>query len=195
MAVLTPLASASPTVSWFKLLSFLVGASTVIVTAYSLSTDGARFLRAWLPSVALAVALVSVPTFPFPGISYRTAPGLFQGVLNHSQALGAFLAPLMTLLGARWLFHRASFTRVDGAFLLLVTMLLIATNARTATIAVLLGIGGSALLGLIRGRRSRQESVRGLLTGTAIVAFRTRGDIGKPASPRGSARVRVQVQQ
>jgi hypothetical protein len=168
VAALTPFASANPTVTWFKLASFLLGATTIIVASYALTADSVRSLRAWLPSVALAVALVSVPTFPFPGISYRTAPNLFQGVLNHSQALGAFLAPLMTLLGARWLFQRRGFAKIDGAFLLLIAILLLATNARTAAIAVMLGIAGSLLLGLVRSRRSRVESVHGLVVATVV---------------------------
>jgi hypothetical protein len=171
VAVLTPFASANPAVSWFKLLAFLIGGTTVIAAAYALSDENLRLLRAWLPSVVLAVAVLSLLTFPFPGISYRIAPHLFQGVLNHSQALGAFLAPLATLLGARWLFHRRAFTKLDGLFFLLVAVLVIATNARTAVIAVMLGIGGSVLLGLVRDRRSRQESARGLVAGTALAVL------------------------
>lgn len=168
VAVITPFASSDPTVSWFKLVSFLVGASTAIVASSALGDEGARFLRAWLPSVTLAIVVVSVATFPFPGVSFRTAPNLFQGVLNHSQALAAVLAPLLALLASRWLFYRTTFQRFDRVALLTTAAMVIATNARTAVIAVALGIGCTALLGLFQNRRSRRRSGNALAVGTLI---------------------------
>lgn len=171
VAALTPIASADPTVSWFKLLSFLIGATSVIVIALAMPAVKARLLGAWLPSVVLAVALVSVLTFPFPAVSYRTAPNLFQGVMNHSQALAAVLAPLLALLSSRWLFHRKSFRKAEAAALLVTAALVIATNARTAVIAVALGIGSTMLLGLFRDRRNRSQSVGALAVATIVGAL------------------------
>jgi len=74
VAVLSPIASSDPTVSWFKLFSFALGATAVLATTLALSTESAQRLGGWLPSVVVSIVLVSIPTLPFAGISYRVAP-------------------------------------------------------------------------------------------------------------------------
>jgi len=172
VAMLTAIGSGDPTISWFKLASFTVGATAAILAALGLREREVQLLRLQLPTVVLAIALASLLTVPFARISQST-PGLFQGILNHSQTLGAFVAPLVTLLAGRFLFYRKEFRMADGAALALGGALIIASGTRTAALAVLLGLLGTMVLGATGSRQGRKEALKaaGLVLGIAGVVL------------------------
>lgn len=192
VAVLTPINSASPVVSGLKLTSFALGVTGVIATSLSLSSEGARFLRKWLPSVALAVALISVLTIPFPGISQRTVAGSFQGIMSQPQSFGTFLAPLLTLMAGRLVFQRQRQRQrqrnrwIDWAALAVVAWLLLWSRARTAFLAVILGLMTTFLIGLLGNAQIRKFALRGFLFAlglglVALVAISTNNSVRNAA--------------
>lgn len=169
-AGLAAFSSSNPTVSLMKLASFTVGTTGVIAAAMALQAKEAHFLRAWLPTVVLAVAAVSLLTVPFPAISQRVYSGSFQGIFNHPQSFGTFLAPLVTLLVVRFLLRRRDWHWPDSAALVFTGIILLSTGTRTAAIAVLVGVLGSMFLGVFHKRTGRKEALRGWLIATGIGA-------------------------
>lgn len=169
--VLAPVNSGNPTVSLMKVASFGVGATAVVAAALVLRVGDAQRLRLWLPSLVLAVGLVSLLTIPFPAISQRVYLGSFQGILSHPQSFGTFLAPLVTLLASRLLLHRRQFSKLDGLALSVAGLLLLASATRTAALAVILGVTGAMFLGVLRNRTARREAMRAWMLGIGLAAL------------------------
>ena len=132
------LTSYAPDVSIVKVLSFFMVAFTVLM-AFDLTRGDARFWRTWFVSF---VGVIIVLGFVFVGseLGYtRNARG-FQGLLNHPQLYGSFLAPVLAyLFFLRW---RASLPRYLSRVLVAVgAVSLVLTQARVGAVALLIGAG------------------------------------------------------
>jgi hypothetical protein len=125
-------------VSILKMLSFTFAATAILL---GFKVTGAKSVdwTAWFVSLWIAVLVISVPTWFFRGIGFNVNDSGFQGILNHPQALGAFLAPMVA-----WLTARLVFSPSKGNYWLYVVLpaawsFMLMTRARTALIAVIAG--------------------------------------------------------
>jgi hypothetical protein len=125
-------------VSIFKMLSFTIAATAILL---GFKVTGAKSVdwTAWFVSLWIAVLVLSAPTWFFRGIGFRVNDSGFQGILNHPQALGIFMAPMVA-----WLTARLIFSPPKGDYWLYVVLpvawsFMLMTRARTALIAVVAG--------------------------------------------------------
>ena len=132
------LTSYAPDVSIVRVLSFFTVAFTVLM-AFDLTRGDSHFWRTWFVSfVGIIIALGLV--FVGSDLGYtRNARG-FQGLLNHPQLYGSFLAPVLAYL--LFLRRRASLPRYVWPVLLAVgAVSLVLTQARVGAVALLIGAG------------------------------------------------------
>lgn len=132
---LAAVSSILPTVSALKILQFSLGAATIICSSYVLAFRRLDLER-WYYNLFLFVTVASLPLYPTALGFFRNNRG-FQGILNHPQAMGVFLAPLLAwLLGSFFLARRKSpllpFAILVGVFTLF------ASQARTGLVAIAL---------------------------------------------------------
>jgi O-antigen ligase len=166
VAVTSAFTSHAPDVSLFKIANFYACAFAVIVAMRMAVERGAPvgrwFLSLVLVTVFLGFALIA------SSLGYVRNDRGFQGLLNHPQAYGVFLAIAVAWLSAEVLFARRRHPlMLAGLTLALVSLL--ATQSRTAALAV---AGAYALTFLIRivvkGEVGRWWPV--VLLGAGIVA-------------------------
>lgn len=138
-------------VSVSKLTSFFLGAATVLL-AFWRTRHLHDYWRDWFFTLYTVVLLSSLPLLASSAGFARNARG-FQGILNHPQAFGAFLAPLLALVLADAL-SQCRRVRLVHVAALLGAYTLVASGARTAAAALVLG-GGLSLLTSLRGLRSQ----------------------------------------
>ncbi|MCF8469398.1 MAG: hypothetical protein K9G30_01290 [Parvibaculum sp.] len=147
-------------VSVLKALSWTTAMATLVSAWLGLRTEQRENMAGQLFWSLVAILVVSLPLAVLPVGYLRNASG-FQGILNHPQAFG----PTMALLGA-WaasrLFGEArpSWAMVGLAGACLATVLL--SEARTAGVAMLVGVGLSVLLAPGFAGRSIGRMVPGL---------------------------------
>jgi hypothetical protein len=99
LVALTSVLSNFPGLSLSKLVGFLVGVF-VILMLFQSKDVAPPWLNQWIISLGVAVALVSLPLIFMPLGYVRNGRG-FQGILNHPQALGVFLALFVAYFGAK----------------------------------------------------------------------------------------------
>ncbi len=101
ITVLSMFASTDPTVSFLKLVSFVIPMGAVILGIHMMMREGRHFTP-YAVTFWLFVLLLSIPTLAIPAIGYQRDAMGFQGILNHPQGLAVFLAPvvILTLLQA-----------------------------------------------------------------------------------------------
>jgi len=157
LAALTS-ASASPavTISIMKVITFVVASSTALVAFSRLTQKQTAQVRSWLMTLALIVGALSALTLLRPAIAYQVNGRGLQGVLSHPQALGTLLAPFAawSLAGLMLARERVKVTTIAITVGLLIIIFL--TQARTAAVAVLLGVTAAVLTRLFRKRRALQ---------------------------------------
>jgi hypothetical protein len=160
-------------ISIMKIITFVIAATTVLVAYRRVTLQRLEQLEVWLATLVLVVAVFSLLTLVRPSIAiYRTGTGL-QGVLGHPQALAVLLAPL-----AAWLLSALTLIkgRLKPLLVLLIGALCVAmlmTEARTAAVAVAIGLALAALRAL---RTSRTQPFRASIG--RLVAFAVVGVIG-----------------
>lgn len=125
------------TVSVFKLLLFGSVAMALLLGASNLSVH-----RDWMLSrivdIYVAVLLLSVPLMFLPIGYFRDGQG-FQGILNHPQEYGIFMAPFAALLLARSVADPERRLERAGLFLV-VACTLVMTRSRNGVLAMILGV-------------------------------------------------------
>lgn len=147
VALMLSSTSLSPAVSFLKALAFFYIAGAILVAITSQPPAKATICD-WLNSAWASVLITSVPTLAFPDVGYFRDGQGFQGSLNHPQALGIFLAPMVAwLLGKSFGAQRVSLIRTT--MLILAISLLFLTRARTGIASILLGV---VVLYLFRAR-------------------------------------------
>lgn len=126
--------SYSPYVSLFKLFTFTIVASSVII-GFSLTKNNTSYWMAWFITFYIVVIISSFPLIIYDVGYFRNAKG-FQGLLNHPQAYGVFIAPF-----ASWLFMMIFEKHQKKKLLILLAIIsmisLIATQSRTGALSFL----------------------------------------------------------
>lgn len=147
-------------VSVLKAVSWTLAMSTLIAAWLGLSPDERDRLSQQIFVGLIVLMLVSLPLLGLPVGRLRNESG-FQGILNHPQAFG----PTMALLGAwamsRMLGHKPppwSMVALTGSCLVLVVL----SEARTAGLALVLGVGIAAITAPNLAGRSVYEVLPGL---------------------------------
>ncbi len=134
--VLSCLSSYAFDVSLFKLIAFLMAATTVIL-GFNMTRGFSRYWTAWFLTIFVVVVLCSLPLLFHP-IGFFCNQRGFQGLLNQPQAYGVFLGSLCS-----WLFFLLMEREKKGllwwAFLCLAFLSLVATNSRTGMLCLMTG--------------------------------------------------------
>lgn len=130
-------------VSVLKAVSWAVAMTTIFAAWTGLSQTERVTVTAELFGLLVLVLLASLPLIVLPLGYLRNGTG-FQGILNHPQAFGPTMALLGSWATARLLAeHRPAWSSV--AFLGLCLFAVLASEARTAGFAMVLGVGLSVL--------------------------------------------------
>lgn len=147
-------------VSILKAVSWTLTMGTLVAAWLGLSIDERDRLSQQIFVGLIVLMLVSLPLLGLPVGRLRNGTG-FQGVLNHPQAFG----PTMALLGA-WAMSRMmeqkqppwSMVALTGSCLVLVVL----SEARTAGLALVLGVGIAAITMSILAKYSIYKVLPGL---------------------------------
>lgn len=157
--LLLPSVLFSPTfeLAAFKLASFAVGAFVVVSVLVVAPTVDREWLGAWFTGLFWFVVLASLPLIASELGYLRNDQG-FQGILNHPQALGVFLAPFAAVFFLDWLTRgRLQFA---GLGALVATMLLPLTQARVGMVAAAGGIGSAMVIAWLSHRGNKLVDLR-----------------------------------
>lgn len=153
--------SAVVDVSVLKVVSWAMVVLTLLSAWQSLAPEQRLKLFDQLRWGLVWLLLLSLPLLAIPGIGYLRNGTGFQGLLNHPQAFGPTVALVAVLVGGRLLGAQKSPWR-DFALLALCFVLVILSEARTAGIAMVLGLVGSALLAPRFAGVPRRRMLQGL---------------------------------
>ena len=150
--ILAVLVSYDRVLSGFKLISFAAGAVVALLGVAS-DTRPPRYWLNWFFTVHCVVVLLSIPLL-FSPVGYKVNGRSFQGILDHPQAFGVYLAIWGSYLIAYLLTSRRM-----NPFLMLVTGLtvyfIIASNCRTAILAMAISAVVSGLTAIFFPRLGR----------------------------------------
>lgn len=161
MLVHSLLFSAVVDVSVLKVLSWAVVVLTLLSAWQGLAPEQRLKLFDQLHWGLVWLLLLSLPLLAIPGIGYLRNGTGFQGLLNHPQAFGPTVALVAVLVGGRLLGAQKPAWR-DFALLALCFVLVILSEARTAGIAMVLGLVGSAWLAPRFAGVPRRRMLQGL---------------------------------
>jgi O-Antigen ligase len=128
-------------VSTFKFLNFVLYSSAIIV-GFSNSKVSVKAWFSKVNTLVLSVVVLSAPLIILPQFSFARNGSGFQGLLNHPNAFGVIVAPLISLLTLK-IFEKSDFTSKKlYSYLLffLCCTLSIFSAARSSLIAAFLGV-------------------------------------------------------
>lgn len=155
--VTSVLQSPFPDVSVFKIVSFLLGVSTIIL-GFWVSRVKPDEWGAWLKGFFASIIIVSSPLI-FSGVGFFRNDRGFQGITNQPQVFGVFLAPVVAYLFAEiFLERRRSLWNI--LFFLLSIVFLFSTQARTGVLGALIGIVGGMAHWAISRKQLRRITYR-----------------------------------
>lgn len=156
-------------VSILKTISWLLATCSLISAWLGLTAAEQSAVSKQIYDGLTAIMLASLPLLPLPLGYLRNDTG-FQGMLNHPQAFG----PTMALLGAWAAGQLLSQKPLRGSAAIIFgcasTMVLL-SEARTAGIAMILGIGLSVALGPMLSGRSIFNLIPNLRSKRFLIAF------------------------
>ncbi|MCC7426178.1 MAG: hypothetical protein IT557_04690 [Alphaproteobacteria bacterium] len=159
-ALTSVLTSPAVTVSLMKAATLAIVAGGILIANQRLTSAETRVLGTWLRTLAVVVTGLSLATLVRPGIAHLPNSDLLNGVLSHSQALGAFLAPFAAASLAEWMLMRRSATPLRTAIWFGILGCTLLTASRTAVIATILGLLFSMLGGASADRRHAGAELR-----------------------------------
>ena len=136
-AILALFASYIPDVSMSMLAMFLIGTTTVLF-GYALTASAVDYWERWFLVFFGVILLVGFPLIVHD-LGYARNNRGFQGLTNHPQTYGVFLAPFLSWIVALLLSRRLTGTLWWG-IVGVACISLIATQARTGAFAVALGL-------------------------------------------------------
>lgn len=153
--------SAVVDVSVLKVVSWVVVVLTLLSAWQGLAAAQRVALFDQLLLGLIWLMLLSLPLLAIPSVGYLVNGTGFQGLLNHPQAFGPTVALVGVMVGGRVLGERKPAWR-DVVLLGLCLVLVVMSEARTAGVAMVLGLLGSALLSPVFAGVSRRRMLPGL---------------------------------
>lgn len=163
------LVSPIPDVSLLKSISFLIAFTSLLAAWGALNPDERMQTEMFVFGGMIAVALVSLP-FISGGVGYLRNGTGFQGILNHPQAFGPFAALLAGWLAAQIVSNKKPPSWHFGLLILLLVMIF-ASEARTAGGAFVLGFGFPFLFVLVFRIHELRSILPGIRTGKFALAL------------------------
>lgn len=148
-------------VSVLKVVSWVVVVLTLLSAWQGLAGLQRVALFDQLQWGLVGLMLLSLPLLAIPGIGYFINGTGFQGLLNHPQAFGPTVALLGVLLGGRILGEKKPAWR-DIILFGVCLILVILSEARTAGVAMIFGLLGSALFSPVFAGVSHRRMLPGL---------------------------------
>lgn len=152
--------SPMPDVSILKAISWTVAAATLFSAWSGLREDARNRLEKQLFGGLVLLMMLSLPLVVTPLGYLRNGSG-FQGVLAHPQAFGPTMGLLAAWAGSRVLSERKPQWRLVAIFGVCL-ILIVASGARTAGLATLLGIAIAGMTGIILSQRRLMVFLPGL---------------------------------
>lgn len=152
--------SPMPDVSILKAVSWTVAFATLLAAWAGLTDEARQRLERQVFGGLLVLMLVSLPLL-VTGLGYLRNGTGFQGVLNHPQAFGPAMGLLAAWLGSRILALPRPPWRLVVLFVVSL-VLIVLSEARTAGLALLLGLGVAAATGRALSRSPLREYLPGL---------------------------------
>lgn len=153
--------SAMRDVSVLKAVSWMVVVLTLLSAWQGLPSCHRLVLFRQVQNFLILLIMVSMPLLGIPNIGYRVNGAGYQGFLNHPQAFGLTVALVGVLVGGRILRESRPAWR-DILLLGLCLVLVVLSEARTAGLAMILGLFGSALLSPVFAGIPRRKMMPGL---------------------------------
>lgn len=157
-----------PDVSVLKSISFIVVFTTLLSAWGSLNPHQRMQTEIFVFGGMIAIVLASLPLIT-SGVGYLRNGTGFQGILSHPQAFGPFVALLGAWLGGRFLSERKLPLWQLGLFAL-TPILILASEARTAAGAMMLGIALPLVFTLILSRYKTTTLLAGVFTRRFAIA-------------------------
>jgi hypothetical protein len=148
-------------VSILKVTSWIVVVVTLVSSWQGISSSERTVLFDQLQMLLVGLMLLSLPLLAFPTIGYARNGSGFQGLLNHPQAFGPTLALIGAMLGGRILDMENPRWR-DLSLFVLCMVLIVLSEARTAGLALVLGLFGSVVILPVFARKSLRQMIPGL---------------------------------
>lgn len=170
-ALTSSIASAALSISIMKVITFVVATSTVLVAFNALNPRQLEKTRNWLLTLVVVVAGLSAVTAFTPSVGYALNGRGLQGVLNQPQSFGTYLAPYASWLVAGLLLSRDKLKPITGVVAVGFLALVFLSQARTAAVAILLGVGVAVATRLLGKRREGQVAVLQVASVLVVVAL------------------------
>lgn len=170
-AITSAAASPAIAISMMKILTFAVAVTTVIIAFQRVKTNSLPDLERWFWTLCTVAIVLSAATLLHPRAAfYRNGRGL-QGVLNHPQALGTFLAPLAAFLVASLVLIRSKLHWLHLTLTALVVSVMFMTQARTAAVAAIIALLVCGLRWLLARRQSSHAAWSRVAVITALICI------------------------
>ena len=133
--------SFAPAISALKLLSFYVGAVTILL-AFQKTREFSEYWIVWFNSYFIYIIVASVVLLPL-GMGYERTTHGYQGIFGHPQVLGSFASIAAAWFSGRYLFERDR----SWPYLILTLMswfVVYYSGSRTGLFSALFGLFGAA---------------------------------------------------
>lgn len=159
--------SPEPIVSILKAISWMLAVSTSLAAWSGMTASERMQTESQIFVILIAIAASSVLFLAAP-FGYMRGTNFFRGVLSHSQALGPTLALLaawiicLYLQRPRWIYL---------ALTSLIIFLIFMSGARTALLAVFLGVAATSIVTPIIKRGSFRKHLPGIRSGRFVLAM------------------------
>lgn len=139
-AILSYLSSPAVTISLMKIGTFMWVISAVLIAFLNLSAAQLKEAQKWFMALALCIVGISALTLAVPAVAYQLIPGSLQGIFNHPQSLGTFVAPICAWSVAGVMAIRGGSRPLYISIVVLTTGVMLLSLARTAAVASAAGI-------------------------------------------------------
>ncbi|MCC6595923.1 MAG: hypothetical protein IT477_05400 [Rhodanobacteraceae bacterium] len=170
-ALCSVIGSPAPAVSLMKAATLTLVASGILVGCQRLTPAETQKLGPWLWTLAAVVAALSIALLVRPGMAHLPNSRLLNGILNQSQALGAFMAPFAAASLVQWLLARRTATSLHLAIWGTILACTLLTLSRTAALAAVLGMAFAVLGGTSGNRRTSSANIGRAIGIAAVLAF------------------------
>lgn len=161
--------SSQPLISILKATSFCFVIASLILSCKTINEKEILELKKWFFSLALAILLLSIPTWFFPNIGFNRNGVGFQGILNHPQAFGIFWPPFILFILYSLIYRLRKVYLIDIIFLLIMVFACLTSRSRTAYSSILFGIIITSLFIIFSPRLKEQINLKKLIAISIII--------------------------